>query len=140
MILFDTNVVSALMKPEQNDAVVKWMNRARLGVFYLSSPTIHEVLYGLAISPPGKRRADLTVAFETRLLTLFHDRVFPFDRLAAEHSARLAANRKQSGMSIDILDTQIAGIALAQGATLATRNIRHFEDAGIDLIDPWNAS
>ena len=33
----------------------------------------------------------------------------------------------------------IAGIVKARRATLATRNIRHFEDAGIDLVDPWLA-
>jgi predicted nucleic acid-binding protein len=37
-------------------------------------------------------------------------------------------------------DTQIAGIALARRATLATRNTRHFADLEIKLIDPWEAS
>jgi hypothetical protein len=36
-------------------------------------------------------------------------------------------------------DTQIAGIALARRATLATRNVRHFTDLKISLVDPWAA-
>jgi predicted nucleic acid-binding protein len=32
---------------------------------------------------------------------------------------------------------QIAGITSARKATLATRNIRHFEGLGIHLVDPW---
>jgi toxin FitB len=34
-------------------------------------------------------------------------------------------------------DTQIAGIALARRATLATRNVRHFDDLKISIVDPW---
>lgn len=32
----------------------------------------------------------------------------------------------------------IAGIVRSLGATLATRNVRDFEDCGITLIDPWH--
>jgi predicted nucleic acid-binding protein len=44
-----------------------------------------------------------------------------------------------SGRPVEIRDVQIAGIATACKATLATRNIRHFENLGIILIDPWRA-
>jgi hypothetical protein len=37
-------------------------------------------------------------------------------------------------------DTQIAGIALARRAGIVTRNLRHFADAGLQVIDPWSAS
>jgi predicted nucleic acid-binding protein len=33
----------------------------------------------------------------------------------------------------------IAGIVPARRATLATRNVTHFDDAGIDLVDPWKS-
>ena len=35
-------------------------------------------------------------------------------------------------------DTQIAGFALARRATLATRNVRHFRDLNVPVVDPWN--
>ena len=50
----------------------------------------------------------------------------------------MAQWRKQ-GRPRDWRDTMIAAIALAQHATLATRNTAHFEDAGIPLINPWKA-
>ena len=34
-------------------------------------------------------------------------------------------------------DCQIAAIARANGAAVATRNLRDFEGCGIDIIDPW---
>jgi predicted nucleic acid-binding protein len=49
----------------------------------------------------------------------------------------LAAVRKTLGRPIDMRDTFIAGIALAHGATLATRNTRHFEDLPSLVVNPW---
>jgi predicted nucleic acid-binding protein len=34
---------------------------------------------------------------------------------------------------------QIAGIAAARKAAIATRNVGHFEGLGPHLIDPWSA-
>ena len=54
-------------------------------------------------------------------------------------AGRIAAARRKIGRSLEIRDVQIAGIALASNASIATRNIRHFEGLGIPLIDPWIA-
>jgi len=66
--------------------------------------------------------------------------VLPFDRTAADTAAALAAKQRQIGWPIEIRDAQIAGIAAARKATLATRNTRHFENLGIILVDPWQLS
>jgi hypothetical protein len=62
-----------------------------------------------------------------------------FDRAAATEAAALAAARHKSGRPIDMRDIKIAGIALARRATLATRNVRHFQDLSVAVIDPWEA-
>jgi predicted nucleic acid-binding protein len=36
------------------------------------------------------------------------------------------------------MDAQIAGIARSRGAAIATRNVRDFQDCGVELIDPWS--
>ncbi|MEP7083118.1 MAG: PIN domain-containing protein [Betaproteobacteria bacterium] len=64
-------------------------------------------------------------------------RVLDFDSAAALEAAALAAERQKAGRPVDIRDTQIAGIALARRATLATRNVRHFQDLKVPVIDPW---
>jgi predicted nucleic acid-binding protein len=33
----------------------------------------------------------------------------------------------------------IAGIVLAHHATLATRNLRDFDDLAVNVVDPWAA-
>ena len=58
-----------------------------------------------------------------------------FDTAAAAQAAALAAQRQRAGRPVDLRDTQIAGIALARRATVATRNARHF--AELSVVDPW---
>jgi predicted nucleic acid-binding protein len=36
-----------------------------------------------------------------------------------------------------VRDTMIAGIVLANRATLATRNMQHFEGLTVSVINPW---
>jgi toxin FitB len=137
MIILDTNVVSAMMRADENPVVMKWLNMQNSDELHLTSSTVYEILYGLAIAPKSKRIEELSINFELKLITLFKNRILPLDLRAAELTAKLAARRKLSGINIDVIDTQIAGIALANNGTLATRNIKHFEDAGIKLVNPW---
>ena len=68
------------------------------------------------------------------------NRVLVFDGRAATQAALLAAQRRTAGRPVDMRDIQIAGITLARRATLATRNVRHSDDAGVTLVDPWAGS
>ena len=137
MIIIDTNVVSALMRPDKNQIIVNWLDSQIKSDLCICSITVYEIYFGLAVSPFGQKRELLKKAFESQLINIFGHRVLPYDLLAAEQAASLAAKRKLSGLNIELADTQIAGIALANKATLATRNTKHFEDAGIELINPW---
>lgn len=64
-------------------------------------------------------------------------RVAIFDASAATCAAQLGAERQRNGRSGELRDTMIAGIAIAQRATLATRNIRHFDDLATPVVNPW---
>jgi predicted nucleic acid-binding protein len=77
--------------------------------------------------------------FKRALEEKLEGRILPFDEVAAEEAAILSAARQRSGRSVELRDTMIAGIALAQRATLATRNVRHFDDLTVPVVDPWHA-
>lgn len=81
--------------------------------------------------------AALQRGLDQLLEQLVQDRIAPLDGLAACRAADLAADRKARGRQVDLRDTLIAGIALARGAQLATRNTRHFIDTSISLINPF---
>jgi len=78
-------------------------------------------------------------AFSKMLEEDFEGRVVPFDEAAAQSAGRIAAERRRLGRTVEIRHVQIAGIAAARRAAIATRNVRHFEGLGLELIDPWSA-
>lgn len=139
MIILDTNVLSALMRRDPDAAVVDWMDRQPAESLWLTSITVFEARLGLALLPAGRRRRALEEAFVLLLLEDLENRVLDFDVPAATAAAKLAAARQRAGRPADMRDTQIAGIALARRATLATRNVRHFADLDVPVVDPWTA-
>ena len=139
MIILDTNVLSALMRTAPEAAVVAWLDRQPAQSVWMTSITLFEARLGLALLPSGRRRQTLEAAFARLLIEDLENRVLDFDSAAAIEAASLAAARQKNGRPVDMRDTQIAGIVIARRATLATRNVRHFADLKISIVDPWAA-
>lgn len=137
MIILDTNVLSALMRTTPETTVVAWLDRQPAESIWITSITLFEARLGLALLPKGKRRQTLEAAFSRLLEDDLENRVLDFDAAAATEAAALAADRQKAGRPVDIRDTQIAGIALARHAVVATRNVRHFSDLKVPVVDPW---
>ena len=138
MIILDTNVLSTLMNSRPDVAVVAWLDRQPTESIWITSITVFESRLALALLPDGRRRQLLEVAFEQIVAVDLDDRVLDFDRGAASAAAALAADRQRAGKPVDMRDTQIAGIAVSRRATLATRNVRHFADLQVPVVDPWD--
>lgn len=139
MIILDTNVLSALMRQVPEAPVVAWLDRQPAESIWITSITLFEARLGLALLPKGRRQQTLEAAFARLLEEDLENRVLDFDGAAATEAASLAAHRQKTGRPVDMRDTQIAGIALARRATLATRNARHFENLNVPVVDPWEA-
>jgi toxin FitB len=136
MIVLDTNVLSALMRQSPEAKIVDWLDRQPRTSIWTTSVTVLEIRFGLQILAAGKRRSSLLQAFE-KLIETIDRRVASFDGAAAQQAADLMALRRKTGRPGDLRDTMIAGIVLANHATLATRNTAHFEDIAAPLINPW---
>ena len=139
MIILDTNVLSALMRTAPETVVVRWLDHQPAESIWITSITLFETRLGLALLPKGRRRQSLESAFARLLEEDLENRVLDFDSAAATEAAALAAARQRAGRPVDMRDTQIAGIALARRATLATRNVRHFQDLNLSVVDPWES-
>jgi hypothetical protein len=138
MIVLDTNVVSELMKSPRSEAVVAWLSTQRqVDDLSVTTITVAEVLYGIELLPNGKRRDGLGRQAAAMFSQDFAGRILPFDDPAARIFAVLAAGRRKRGRPIEFFDAQIAAIARAHGATLATRDTSDFEGCGVQLINPW---
>jgi predicted nucleic acid-binding protein len=137
MILLDTNVLSEMMLPRPAPAVVRWMDQQpRLSV-WTTTVNVFEIRAGLLAIPAGKQQTELQERFERILSFAIQGRLVSFDRAAAEAAAELHARGLKKGRSREYRDTMIAGIVLASHATLATRNVKHFEDIAKSVVNPW---
>jgi predicted nucleic acid-binding protein len=138
MIILDTNVLSALMQKTPDALVVSWLDSVPSESVWITSITVFEAQFGLALLPDGKRRKILMALFNEIVEKDLEDRILLFDQMAAEQAAHLAADRQKKGYTVDMRDTFIAGIALARKATIATRNIKHFLNLRVDVVNPWD--
>ena len=99
-----------------------------------------ELHYGAAILPAGRRRVSLVSDIEAVLRGAFDDRVLVFDSKAARAYADIAAMRRSAGRTIPPADCQVAAIARSRGLAVATRNVRDFENIGIEIVNPWTTA
>ncbi|MFC3481025.1 type II toxin-antitoxin system VapC family toxin [Kocuria carniphila] len=137
MILLDTNVISELMRPLPAPNVLAWLDSQIAPSLFLSAVSAGELLAGVAALPTGRRRDTLAQAVTQILDEEFRDRVLPFDTRAAVSYALIREERSRLGKPIGAADAMIAATARATGMSVATRNIRDFEEAGVHLINPW---
>lgn len=137
MILLDTNVLSALMHTRPDPVVVDSLDSQAPESVWTTAVSVFEIRFGIELLPPGRRRKALAEAFDGMLREDLNGRIAAFDSAAAEEAAELAARRQRRGRPVDLRDTQIAGIALARRAGLATRNVRHFDGLTVSVVNPW---
>lgn len=137
MIVLDTNLLSEPWRPEPAREVLNWLDGST-EVFALSAVSVGELLNGMHLLPVGRRRKALSEAIDN-LLESFDGAVLSYDEPAARAYAELNERSRKAGRPISVEDGMIAGICVANGATLATRNVKDFEGMGIDLVNPWDA-
>ena len=138
-MIVDTMVVSNLMTGTPDPAVLGWINDQPVRSLWLTSITIFEIELGIERLAQGRRQQQLSKAFIESVQEDFCGQVIDFHDAAAREAARFWARRERAGRPVGRQDAMIAGIALANGFSIATRNIKDFEGADITLIDPWTA-
>lgn len=137
MYLIDTNVVSELRKKERAHPGVARFFRA-LGAgdqpAYLSAITVGELQRGVALirHRGDTAQAELLRKWLAALLRDYESRILAFDAESALVWGVLRVPDAQHE-----LDKQIAAIALVHDLTVVTRNVRHFADTGVRLLDPF---
>src|SRR5687767_4667125 len=137
MIVLDTNVLSELMKPRPATKVIDWMAAQAAASLYTTSITQAEILHGLMLLPPSRRRSALEAAATSMFGEDFAGRILGPGSDVAPMYAQLASDRRRAGRPISHSDAQIAAIARSMGAAIATRNTADFDGGGVTIVDPW---
>ena len=138
MIILDTNIVSELMKTQPDEGVLSWFSELSTQAIMITSITVAELRYGVAVLPNGKRRTRLDTLITEMIDEDFESSILDFNRHAGEAYGLLAAELKNKGIGVGQNDVMIASIAVVNEATLATRNEKDFEHCGINIINPFS--
>ena len=132
MFLIDTDVLSALRKRKRHPEIAQWIEKQRSADLYLSVVSVGEIERGIE----RQQRRDPVHAHALAIwldsvLALYRERILALDLSAAGWWCRLSGFLGHEGA-----DLLIAATALEHGLTVVTRNVRHFEPAGVPVLDP----
>lgn len=137
MIILDTNVVSELMRARPDPTVVGWADRQAEGSLFLTTISLAEIRFGIAVLPHGRRRTALSTAFEHGIRPLFGNRILDFDEPASMAYAEIRAETRERGLALANVDAMIAAIARVHRCDVATRDVAPFEAAGVRVTNPF---
>lgn len=140
MIVLDSNVVSELMRSVPDPGVSFWLAGCRGEQLSTTAITVAEITAGIEVLPAGTRRRGLLGRWQQLLADGFGDRIYAFDKDAATVYGELFARCRRAGKPSSPFDLQIVSIARIRGCAFATRNVKHFEDCGVEVINPWSAA
>ena len=135
--LVDTNVVSELTRDVPDARVLAFL--VDHDDLWLSAIVLHELDFGIGLLPQGRRR-DSIGAILSAFVTEYGDRILPVGYSEATQAAEFRAQMHSSGRTLDLGDALIAGTAKTNALAIATRNVRDFENLGLEVVNPWDSS
>ena len=137
MIIFDTNVISELQKPNCDERILQWLDSLEHADIRMSAIVYAELLAGsekFNMQTGSSKYIDMLDAF---MLKLINPNLLPFDEYAAKRFGKMRAMSEINGVSKPMIDLMIAATAAANNAILATRNVKDFEGLDVRLINPF---
>lgn len=132
MYLFDTDVLSNIVKRNPSKTLLQKIQKLPRGLQYTSSINIGEIYYGANRS---SRREQIIEAFEERVFPSVH--IVGFDEMSGKLFGELKARLEEQGIVCSEPDLRIASIAIQHDFILITGNTRHFEKISGLSIENW---
>lgn len=132
--LVDANVLSEATRPAPDPSVVRWLedNEPELAI---DAIVFSELAVGVESLPEGRKRTRLEAWFEGFQETI---ECLPWDSATGREWARLVVELRRRGRKMPLFDSMIAATARVHGLTIVTRNVRDFEPAGVEVLNPFS--
>ncbi|MBN1273538.1 MAG: type II toxin-antitoxin system VapC family toxin [Candidatus Aminicenantes bacterium] len=132
MYLFDTDILSNIVKKKPSSILVEKLQHLSKTVQFTTSINIGEIYFGAYRSPR-----------KTIILKAFREKVFPnvnilsFDSESGRVFGLLKAELEKTGIGCSEPDLRIASIAIQHQLFLITGNIKHFKLIPGLKIENW---
>jgi predicted nucleic acid-binding protein len=134
--LLDTNVLSERLRQRPDPAVVGWLDAPERRHCVVSTVTFGEIQKGVLKLEPGRRRS-LLERWLDEVPLQFGERVLPVDTPVARAWGGIAHHSRRTGREIGVADGLLLATAVVHELVVVTRNVRHFQDRGVLVLDPW---
>lgn len=132
MYLLDTSTLSELIKRRPNGGLIRRLRQQPPEALFTAAICVMELRYGAALRPDHEvfwRRIQEEIVSRVRVLEFGHR-----EALAA---GDLLAHLKRSGRPVGLEDVLIAATARANGYTVVTHNLRHFQPLPNVRAEDW---
>lgn len=134
--LLDTYVISELVRPIPDEAVINWMSHIPDERVYLSVITIGEIRKGITKLPESKKKNQLTNWLNT-LLEDYQERIYPINLTVAENWGIIQGKAENNGTPVASVDSLIAAVAQTYNLIVVTRNENDFAPTNVTILNPW---
>ena len=134
--LVDTDVLSEPQKPRPQEAVLAWL-REHEADLYTSAIVIGEIAWGIERLASGKKRRDLVTWLHGSVIPRMEGRILRFDTRVALEWGALQAKLDTRGQRMPWRDSAIAATARRHTLAVATRNVKDYRYAAVDLVNPF---
>lgn len=137
--LLDTMALSELTKKRANVGFRSWVSQMADAEAFVGVPSIGELQTGVRLLEPGEKRHRLEF-WLSALIEDYGRRILPFDLASARAWGDANARARRRGITMPIVDAQLAAIAVTNDLTLVTRNTKHFREDVFErlrVLSPW---
>jgi len=135
--LFDTCVMSEIIRDIPSPRVLKWMELIPDENTFISVLTLGELFKGVHKAVDTRRSNKIKRWIETDIIAGLGDHILPVDNDVVAAWGELCAEAEIKGRPRALIDSLVAATARVHHLTVVTRNVSDFQFTGVPVFNPW---